>query len=487
MSTSIGLPTPYQEFIAMSRYSRWIPSLNRRETWPEVVDRYIEYMFHDHLPNQCGYNAKEELVEEIRSAIVNLEVMPSMRALMTAGKALRRDAVCGYNCAYVAIDNQVAFDELLYVLMSGTGVGFSVERQYVSKLPEISETFELVDTIIVVEDSKEGWATSFRELIALLYQGKIPQWDLTKVRAAGVPLSTMGGRSSGPDPLVRLFKFTTKLFTEAAGRKLNSIECHSLCCMCGDIVVVGGVRRCIAAGSMVTTHNLHTQIPIESVRVGDHVLTKSGRFQEVVSKAAVGHKKVIEIHYEIGTQHRVLKCTPEHRIAIFKTFYDEPEWVQAGLLQAGDLLTTVTPKGFQCRVGIPVIRITNNNEIAECWDLEVAYDSSFQCEDILVHNSALISLSNPSDMRMRNAKSGQWWEDRPYFSLANNSIAHTEKPTMQMFFDEWKALYESKSGERGIFSRVAATKHIKNMGIIRDRIGAVNRDPNFDWGTNPCR
>jgi ribonucleoside-diphosphate reductase alpha chain len=341
MSTTDTLPSSYQEFIATSRYSRWLGE--RRESWSEVVDRFIRYVFDDHLPSKFGFKDKK-LKETIRKAILNLEVMPSMRALMTAGPALKRDATCAYNCSYVAIDHPHAFDEILYVLMCGTGVGFSVERQYVAKLPDVPEQLHRCDTKLVVRDSKAGWASSFRQLIALLYAGQIPKWDTSKVRTAGAPLKTMGGRASGPAPLEKLFSFTVQLFQGAIGRKLTSFECHSLICMCGDIVVVGGVRR-----------------------------------------------------------------------------------------------------------------------------------------------SALISLSNPSDGRMRHAKSGQWWVDQPYLSLANNSAAYTDlKVDMQLFFDEWKALYESKSGERGIFNRAAAKKHIERVNSLRQAIDAVLRNPSFEWGTNPC-
>lgn len=322
MTDSMG---PYEQYIHKSRYARYLPEKQRRETWPETVARYIEF-FRDKLDSTTA--------AKLEAAILNLDVMPSMRALMTAGEALERDNVAGFNCSYLPIDNPRAFDELMFILLCGTGVGFSVERQYVNKMPEVAEEFFDTETVIQVADSKIGWAKSFRELISLLYSGQVPKWDVSKVRPAGEPLKTFGGRSSGPDPLVDLFKFTVEVFKKAAGRKLSSIECHDLCCKVADIVVVGGVRR-----------------------------------------------------------------------------------------------------------------------------------------------SALISLSNLTDDRMRRAKSGEWWMESPHRGLANNSVCYTEKPDFESFLAEWTSLFESKSGERGLFSRPAAK-------AIAARNG--RRDPDYDFGTNPC-
>ena len=327
------LPTKYQEFIHLSRYSRWLPKEGRRETWRETVTRYFDF-FQEHLKESCNYKLDSKLREELEDAVIHLDVMPSMRCLMTAGEALRRENIAGYNCSYVAVDRPQAFDEILYVLMNGTGVGFSVERQFVSKLPDVAEEFHPSDTTIVVQDSKMGWAKAFKELVAMLYHGQIPKWDLSKVRPAGAPLKTFGGRASGPEPLERLFEFTREVFQNAAGRKLSSIECHDIVCKTAEIVVVGGVRR-----------------------------------------------------------------------------------------------------------------------------------------------SALISLSNLSDDRMRVAKSGQWWQDNGQRALANNSAAYTEKPDIGIFMDEWKALYDSKSGERGIFNRESAQKIAEKSG---------RRDSDYEFGTNPC-
>ena len=322
MTDSMG---PYEQYIHKSRYARYLPEKQRRETWPETVARYIEF-FRDKLDSTTA--------AKLEAAILNLDVMPSMRALMTAGEALERDNVAGFNCSYLPIDNPRAFDELMFILLCGTGVGFSVERQYVNKMPEVAEEFFDTETVIQVADSKIGWAKSFRELVSLLYSGQVPKWDVSKVRPAGEPLKTFGGRSSGPDPLVDLFKFTVEVFKKAAGRKLSSIECHDLCCKVADIVVVGGVRR-----------------------------------------------------------------------------------------------------------------------------------------------SALISLSNLTDDRMRRAKSGEWWMESPHRGLANNSVCYTEKPDFESFLAEWTSLFESKSGERGLFSRPAAK-------AIAARNG--RRDPDYDFGTNPC-
>ena len=321
------LPTDYQTFIATSRYARWLEDEGRRETWPETVTRFMENIVQPHLDDSKMYTKIEE-------AILTLQVMPSMRALMTAGQAADRDNTCVYNCSYLPVDHPRAFDEAMFILLCGTGVGFSVERQAIQKLPTVPrELFENGDTI-VVGDSKEGWARGLRKLISLLYVGDIPKWDLSKIRPAGARLKTFGGRASGPEPLNDLFNFVVSKFKEAAGRQLNSIECHDIMCKIGEVVVVGGVRR-----------------------------------------------------------------------------------------------------------------------------------------------SAMISLSNLSDDRMRHAKSGQWWENEGQRALANNSVAYTEKPAMETFMREWLALVESKSGERGIFSRDAADKHVERNG---------RRKTGMAWGTNPC-
>ena len=317
----------YQEFIHKSRYARWLPEKGRREEWHETVNRYVDFW-----KDRGQINDKEAL--KIFNAIFNMEVMPSMRCMMTAGEALKKDNVAGFNCSYLHIDSPRSFDELMYVLMCGTGVGFSVERAFINKLPEVAEEFHPTDSVIVVADSKIGWASAFRELISLLYAGKIPKWDTHKVRPSGARLKTFGGRASGPEPLEDLFNFCVGIFQKAAGRKLTSIECHDICCKIADIVVVGGVRR-----------------------------------------------------------------------------------------------------------------------------------------------SALISLSNLSDPRMAKAKSGQWWMDEGQRRLANNSVAYTERPDFESFLSEMHTMYDSKAGERGIFSRVAAQKIAAKNG---------RRDPEQDFGTNPC-
>ena len=318
------LPTDYQAFIHKSRYAKYYEGTGR-ESWEDTVTRFSVNVIRDMVDP-----ATKRQLEE---AILGLEVMPSMRSLMTAGPAAERDNTCMYNCSYLAVDDLKSFDEAMFILLCGTGVGFSVERQSISKLPEVPQLFES-ETNIVVKDSKEGWAKSLRQLIALLYSGEIPTWDVSKVRPAGAPLKTFGGRASGPAPLVDLFNFTINTFKKASGRKLSSVECHDIMCKIGEVVVVGGVRR-----------------------------------------------------------------------------------------------------------------------------------------------SAMISLSNLSDDRMRSAKSGSWWENNPQRALANNSVSYTEKPDNLSFMKEWMALVESGSGERGIFNREASKKQAALNG---------RRDANYEFGTNPC-
>jgi len=320
------LPTDYQSFIHQSRYAKYIDGKGR-ESWAETVGRYVDNVVRPVLGD-------DSYVNQIEQCILGLEVMPSMRAMMTSGAALARDNTAGYNCSYLPVDDPKSFDEAMFILLCGTGVGFSVERQFIQKLPEVPDQLFESETTIVVKDSKEGWAKAYRQLLALLWSGEIPQWDIGLVRPAGARLKTFGGRASGPAPLVELFNFTIKTFKNAQGRKLSSMECHDLMCFIGQIVVVGGVRR-----------------------------------------------------------------------------------------------------------------------------------------------SAMISLSNLSDDRMRHAKSGQWWETAAHRALANNSVSYSEKPDIETFMREWTALVESKSGERGIFNREASKKQAEKYG---------RRDPNYEFGTNPC-
>ena len=331
MSNTIA--NPYENFIALSRYARWIPEENRRETWGETVDRYFDYML-NHLKQNHNYIPTEKLVAELKDGVFKRNVMPSMRSVMTSGAALERDNVAGYNCAFLPVDSPRSFDETMYILMCGTGVGFSVEYKYINKLPAVPESLEKSTTVITVEDSKQGWAKAYRELLALLWSGQIPAIDVSKVRPAGARLKTMGGRSSGPQPLVNLFDFTIAKFKNAAGRNLKPIECHDIMCKIGEVVVVGGVRR-----------------------------------------------------------------------------------------------------------------------------------------------SAMISLSNINDIEMAQAKSGNWWEQSPQRALSNNSVAYSRKPDMEQFIAEWKSLYDSKSGERGIYNVAAAQAQAAKYG---------RRDPDIHYGTNPC-
>ena len=323
----------YQQYIAKSRYSRFLQDSKRRENWDETVDRYMAFM-KDQLYRTHKYNIPSDIYNDLSEAIKNLEVVPSMRSIMTAGKALDRDNTAGYNCSYLPVDDPKAFDEAMYILLCGTGVGFSVEQKYVNKLPEIPEKMFKSDTTVVVADSKEGWAKALRQVIALLYSGEIPKWDLRKIRPAGARLKTFGGRASGPAPLNELFEFVIRKFQAAAGRKLNTLECHDIMCKVAEVVVVGGVRR-----------------------------------------------------------------------------------------------------------------------------------------------SAMISLSDLNDDKMRHAKTGQWWTDNPQRALANNSAVYEQKPDVGQFMNEWISLYQSHSGERGIFNREAAIKQSERNG---------RRDSDYEFGTNPC-
>ena len=332
------LPTEYQSFIHLSRYARWNYALKRRESWEETVDRFINF-FKEQLDTKHSFKLENGLEADMREAITNLDVMPSMRCLMTAGEALKKENVAGYNCSYVKVDSTRSFDEILYILMNGTGVGFSVEEEYVNKLPPVAEEFHETDTTIIVADSKLGWAKAYKELLSLVWQGQIPRWDLSNVRPAGTPLKTFGGRASGPEPLEELFKFTINTFQNAAGRKLKSVEAHDIVCKIAEIVVVGGVRR-----------------------------------------------------------------------------------------------------------------------------------------------SALISLSNLQDESMRHAKSGQWWENNPQRALANTSVNYKEKPDIGTFMREWLSLYDSKSGERGIYNSMSARRQVESLNNEEE----IRREPRDDFGTNPC-
>ncbi len=340
----MNLPTEYQSFIHLSRYARWDYEKTRRETWEETVDRYFDF-FKDHLKKTCNYEVEEKELKELRKAVVNLDVMPSMRCLMTAGEALKRENVAGYNCSYVKVDSPRSFDEILYILMNGTGVGFSVEEEYVNKLPAVAEEFYETESVIVVRDSKLGWAKALKELYGMLWMGQIPTWDVSKVRPAGSPLKTFGGRASGPEPLEELFKFSVNVFQNAKGRKLKSVEAHDLVCKIAEIVVVGGVRR-----------------------------------------------------------------------------------------------------------------------------------------------SALISLSNLGDREMRYAKSGNWWETNVQRALANNSVNYKEKPDVGTFMREWLSLYDSKSGERGIYNSMSAKRTTDKLNQEKDQDGnnIIRRHAREDFGTNPC-
>ena len=341
----MNLPTEYQSFIHLSRYARWRYDEERREKWSETIGRYFDF-FKEDLKEKCDYDFSDETRKELEKAVLNLEVMPSMRCLMTAGEPLKKENVAGYNCSYLKCDNQRTFDEIMYVLMNGTGVGFSVEEEFTKQMPIIAEEFYPTDTTIVVADSKLGWCKAYKELVSLLYQGLTPKWDMSKVRPAGMPLKTFGGRASGPEPLVDLFNFVTGIISNAAGRQLKPIECHDIICKTAEVVVVGGVRR-----------------------------------------------------------------------------------------------------------------------------------------------SALISLSDLNDREMRFAKHGEWYKFNVQRALANNSVNYKEKPDVGTFMREWLSLYDSKSGERGIYNGDSANRQVQKLNEReQDEHGGFirRRDPREDFGTNPC-
>ena len=731
------LPTDYQSYIVNSRYSRWLDDEQRREIWPEPVVRYVENVVRPVLEKAKVENV-DAICLEAFDYIASCKVMPSMRALMTAGEALDRDHMAGFNCSFVAVDSPRAFDEILYILTCGTGVGFSCEQEFINKLPDTAETYHETDTTIVVADSRIGWASSFRELISLLYSGKIPKIDVSRVRKKGERLRTFGGRASGPEPLVDLFEHCIRTFRNAAGRKLNSLEVHSIVCKIGEIVVVGGVRRCLPEGSLV--HTQRGLVRIEDVRVGeDQAFTPYG-LRKIVNLFDQGEQETIRIKTQTG----VFECTANHRMAVLDGPYGQYIWKQAGELDEGDRLifsaqetpgvqtklplsnytpseraytakpitipeldtemawfigyfqanghsairhTTPTKRNSAVSVSIPndaddvkeaVVRnlgrfgvnvrvragcgecvsvratsvelalwlqehIKQSNveffvpdfilqstpairsayiagimdgdgsvssrpiQIMSCvhegylkqlqalcaslgfatrvhcnrpergnwkalhrillkgskqervfystvgaylkykieeprtrkkemfsfsipsrmvkdaakehraqyhqnynvncpvdlwekivgetfpwtpvevlgiergeevqtWDIEVEDVHQFYCNGYLTHNSALISLSDLNDPRMRHAKSGQWWVKHPEFALANNSAVYSEKPDTGVFLEEWKALYDSKSGERGIYNRDGIRRKVKASG---------KRDESFVVGTNP--
>lgn len=322
------LPTPYQEFIHLSRYSRWLEDSNRRETWGETVSRYFDF-FEIHLKENTKFTLTKSLRSELEAAILNLEVMPSMRCMMTAGDALTRSNIAGYNCAYTTIGRVRSFDEILFVLLNGTGVGYSVERQYVEKLPTIAEEFSQSNTTIIVDDSKTGWSKAYKELISLLIGGQVPKWDVSKVRPAGARLKTFGGRASGPGPLDELFRFTVDSFKRAAGRKLTSIECHDIVCKIAEVVVVGGVRRCLNFSTII--HTIDGDKQIKDVQVGDKTLF-GGEWVVITNKFDNGIQETVKIKMEDETFH---ECTPNHRWLVFNHTTNKVEWVEAGELING--------------------------------------------------------------------------------------------------------------------------------------------------------
>lgn len=469
----------YCDYIYTSKYARWMVDESRRESWSETVSRYCNYA--KESIEKRGYSMQESEYKMIYDAILQHEVMPSMRALATAGPALEADNCAAYNCAYAKINRKEVFAEILYILMNGTGMGYSVERQYINKLPEVPSELVFVTDTTIVEDSKYGWMHSFNDLINNLYNGRIIKWDVSKVRPKGALLKTFGGRASGPEYLVNLFQFTIKVFENAKGRRLESIECHDVICKIAEVVVCGGSRRCLVAGTKVLIHsaeNFAFSKSIEEIQIGDQVFT-DGKIQKVINTFSNGKKACVRVYY----QNRYLDCTPDHKIAVLRQFDPKNitpiyDWVQAKDLKSSDYLIEIDVK----KPGKPTFRPNKFIRIEslpehETYDIEVEENHCFFAENILVHNSACLSLSNLSDLRMRNAKSGEWWNIAPYRAYANNSIAYTEKPSMEIFMDEWVSLYKSKSGERGIFNRKAAQEVVKSIG---------RRDFSHDFGCNPC-
>ena len=464
------LTSEYSQFIHRSRYARWLEKEKRRETSEETVNRYIDFWKEEseHF---------EQYADTVKDYIYSLKVMPSMRALMTAGKALKRDNVAGYNCAYVAVDNQRVFDEILYILSCGTGIGYSVERQYIVKLPEIAEEFHEIETVITVTDSRIGWASSYRQLISLLFQGMIPKWDVSKVRPAGAVLKTFGGRASGPEPLENLFRYSVDLFKSAAGRKLNSIECHDLVCKIADIIIVGGVRRCLPEGYLVRTgENEYKEI--QDLTVKDQVFLYD-KYYKVLAVYDAGVNPLYKIKTEHGGYHI---STIFHRWQCYDKEYKEVKFVNTKEIKEQPTrynFVTDENKFIQ-------ITAVEDNKFWQTYDIEVENVNAFTAKEptsgleSISHNSALISFSNLTDQRMRNAKDGQWWMIYPHRALANNSVCYTETPDIGIFMDEWKALYSSKSGERGIFNAEAV------WNLLPERRKELNESNKLDLRSNPC-
>lgn len=471
----------YQQFIAKSRYSRYLDDKNRREHFHETVDRYLEF-FDQHLQKNFDHKMPRE---ELREALLNFDVMPSMRAMMTAGKALERDHTANFNCAYLPVDDPKAFDEALHILSCGTGVGFSVEHKYVDKLPEIPEKMFNSDTVIVVKDSKEGWAKALRQLIALLYSGEMPKYDVSQVRPKGARLKTFGGRASGPEPLCELFDYVINKFKCAAGRKLSSIECHDIMCKIAEVIVVGGVRRCLPEGTRV--HTPEGFKAIETLKPGDRVNTPYGP-RKVLNVFDQGEQETIILKHAFGE----FECTPNHKMAviqegslnyIFKKAKDlklkdslitTERWSERLLECSGDL--SISKEKNLILFPTPVKQV-HAGRVVHTWDIEVEDVHQFIAENLVTHNSALISLSDLEDDRMREAKSGSWWEHQGQRALANNSATYDRKPDMAQFLKEWTALFMSGSGERGLFSRYAS----KNIAAKSGR-----RSVSYEFGTNPC-
>lgn len=461
-------PSVYNYIVYLRTYSKWLENKGRRETWPETVTRFMDFM-----KSVVKDMLSSHEYDEIEQAILHMEVMPSMRMLQFAGEAVKRNNVCAYNCSYVAPTRLSDFHDTMMVLMCGTGAGFSVENKYVSQLPTIQEQTGEVLPTHVVGDSREGWCSAFLLGLETWYAGKDITFDYSQVRKAGARLKISGGRASGPGPLKELLDFARSLILDKQGGKLTSINVHDLMCKIGNIVVVGGVRRCLAKGSKVSSRRC--LVSIEDVKVGMEVVTEKG-FEKVTAVFDQGEQEVICIYHDEG----FVKCTPNHRIAIGSI--DDYEWIEAGNLKVGDRLIRMDRYDSLGPVILNQAKILTIQKagMAHTYDIEVENDHCFFCDDILVHNSSLISISDLSDEAMRNAKIGQFWIKHGDRFMANNSAAYNEKPTDTELLTEWLSLVISETGERGIFNRSNLFSQLPERRI--KLLGELIKD----MGTNPC-
>lgn len=468
-----------RECVFLRTYSRWLKNENRRESWVETVQRYMDFM-----KENLGDKLTISEYTEIELAIKRQEVMPSMRLLQFSGVAARRCNATVYNCSYTAPECFKDLADITYLLMSGCGVGFSVELIHVEKFPVIKH--QKVPPVIcpyVIEDSKEAWCDAFLFGLKTWFDGEDVNFDYSRLRPCGAPLKIMGGRSSGPQPLIDLMEFTRTTILKSVGMKLTTLQMYDIICKIGQIVVSGGIRRCIAKGSKVLVKD-ESYKNIEDIKIGDLVLTNNG-WKPVVNFFNQGSQKTINIYHQEGK----ITCTPNHRIAVFNN--DEFIWKEAGNLEMKDFLgfpmrdekgETYDGEEYDGRIKlIQIKKITENDDLQETYDIEVQDNHNFVCEGILVHNSAMISLSDLHDTEIREAKSGMFWNNNPQRSMANNSAAYNIKPSMTQFMKEWLSLAESGTGERGIFNRAGLEKILPER-----RVEKIGQDMVKNLGCNPC-